>query len=868
MTSLRTLSITLLVVVAAPAARALNVTLTVTDTSGVKRLAEPCHSGIPLPPGAVTDVSKLRLANARGRPVAAQFRAISRRAGGDVAWVAVSFLADVPGRGSAGYRLTDSGTAAQVRRPLQLTDAEDSLSVITGPLNVVIPKDAFAGLGQVWLDRNGDGKFVEDELAAAGGALVIEGIDGQTYRSDKDLVGPVSVKVIESGPLRALVRIDGEMKAQSADGKTHTYPSRTFTDNRVTAHDDLVLENRDATLKFTAHLVFWSGRSDVRTFLAVHKEAGQTGTGTDKSYRWNSYFVSVLQKPGNFLVDSVNVELSLPQARQRRCRIGGGVNGSVEHTGRLSPDKATTLYQDTAASWLWQAGSGKVFDPLLQTNMRMMKAGGKDMPYYEYKKVWYDELSQQRDGKSFSGYRLYPRVDEATPGPGTTHKLLGKPSAEGARAPGWAEVDNGKAAVTFGCRWFWQMCPKDIIISPGKISIGLWSKYKDRGHVFEGRAHKTHELLYDFRRSGRGMPAGKQFAAFGQPLLAVPDARYLLASRAYGDFMLPNTKHWPRFEQSALTAVVCGASPGSLPGLDSSFAIEREKYDHFGVWRFGDHAKGGYHYFSQYLELDVPYCLMVHFARSGDLRFFREAEIACRQVLDVPAHGGGYGHQRGESSHFYTTGTLLYALTAAEPWLIDSVLTSYKVANTGPWHLRSFGVTMWSSLDMYAQFPDARELARRKIDTCLNWWKKVQNDQTGRLGGFDRSWKTFFLGIGTDALGRYCETFPEDADARKRLVTACREWIEWTGTLDEQARRKILSPHPANGFAYAARFSGDETFMKFAAEHLIRNSFYGARFRVGTNSGKAWSQSLHRLTQVYLHDVDKKLRPETYKGLP
>ncbi|KKM03247.1 hypothetical protein LCGC14_1776350, partial [marine sediment metagenome] len=86
--------------------------------------------------------------------------------------------------------------------------------------------------------------------------------------------------------------------------------------------------------------------------------------------------------------------------------------------------------------------------------------------------------------------------------------------------------------------------------------------------------------------------------------------------------------------------------------------------------------------------------------------------------------------------------------------------------------------------------------------------------------------------------------------------------------LDDNARRKALSPTPANGLAYAYRFSGDESFMDFAAKHLVRDGGFRSKFRNGTTSGKDWSEHLHRLTQLFLHDLDKKRHPERYKQLP
>lgn len=857
----------------AQAGLALNVLLKVQETAGVARVKDPCRSGVALLPGALKDVKKLRLLDKQGKEVAAQFRVMNRRLNGEIEWVSVNFLADVPAKGTAVYRLTDSGPAKPVANPVQVNIGKKETTVVTGPLKVVLPSDSFAGLGRVWLDRNGDGRFAADELVVRSGALVIRGIDGKTYTSVKDSTGPVRVTVEERGPMLTVLRIDGQVRAQTADGKSHSYPSRKFAGGKVVDLGDVALQNQNHSLGFTVRLHFWRGQSWVRSFVTIRNLKGRSSTGTDNQIRHNPYLVATLRRPGNFLVDGISMELDLAATGRLRYRIGGGVGGSTVHEGRLAAQNdGVTLHQDSSASWLWQAGSGRIFDERLRRNIQWMSRnapeGRRHLPYWEYQPVWYQHLITTRDGASYMGYRLYRGAAAVTPGSTSSHSALGRHTAEGMRAPGWIELDDGRATVTVGCRWFWQMCPKSLSVrASGRVAIGLWSPYWPRGHVFEGRIHRTHELLVDFRPSGRGLAAPDRFAAFDQRLMAVADARYNLATGAFGSFMLPNPQQWPRMERSALTAVVNGVDPNLPPAYDSSFEIEREKYNHFGIWQFGDHSKGGYHYFSQFLENDVPYCLMLHFARTGDLRFYREAEIACRQVLDVPAHGGGYGHQRGESSHFYTTGNLLFSYITAEPWLKDAVRASYEAANPGPWHLRSFGITMWSSLDMYFHFPERRTHYRSRINVALAWWRRTQNAQTGALR-FDRSWKTFFFGIGTDAMGRYCEAFPQDRAARTSLVAAVREWMNWVTTQDQRARSRVLHLEAGNGFAYAARFSGDNTFLTFAATHLVRDNMFPGRFRTGTSSAKGWSQHAHRLTQVLLHDLDRRRNPQRYANLP
>jgi hypothetical protein len=529
------------------------------------------------------------------------------------------------------------------------------------------------------------------------------------------------------------------------------------------------------------------------------------------------------------------------------------------------------LYQDSSAGWMWQAGTGKVWDERLKKNIEYMKGQGKDLAYFEYAPYVFNELLLKRDGGSFMGYRFYKGVKDLTPGPGSSFADLGKEAGEGLRAPGWIEVDDGKTAVTVGCRWFWQMFPKSLELrASGKLTMGLWSQYYPRGHVWEGLIHKTHELVFDFRPSGQGLDGQGRFLAFTQRLVATPDARHNLASRVYGDFMLPNPEDWPNFEKSALSVAVCGVDPAANPGKASSMEIEREKTDQYDMWKFGDSSKDNWHHFGQYLELDVPYCLMVNYARTGDLRFYRTAEECARQLLDIPAHGGGYGHQKGEASHYYAYGPLLFADVSAELFLRDAVEHSHKIVAPKPWHLRSFAITLWSNWAVYSGFENGRESYRTGIKSALDWWDASYNANTHVIGGFDRSWQVFMLGMAGDAMGRYAETFPDDKAHREQLVAGYREWMEHLKSLPADQRAKLQDKTTANGFAYAARFSGDDAFLTFAAENLVQDKDFPIVYRTGVCSAKNWSETMssQRLVQVFLHDLDKKKHPDKYKDLP
>ena len=77
-----------------------SVGLQVVETAGVERCNWPVTRGVPLPGGAVQDPARLGVEDADCRPVAAQFRVLSRWPDRSLKWVLVDFQADVPPGGS------------------------------------------------------------------------------------------------------------------------------------------------------------------------------------------------------------------------------------------------------------------------------------------------------------------------------------------------------------------------------------------------------------------------------------------------------------------------------------------------------------------------------------------------------------------------------------------------------------------------------------------------------------------------------------------------------------------------------------------------------------------------------------------------
>ena len=68
-------------------AQTLDVPLTVEETVGVNRAAEPVTTGVPLPKGMLRDEERLRLIGPDGKPVPAYFRVVNRWWTDPVFWV-------------------------------------------------------------------------------------------------------------------------------------------------------------------------------------------------------------------------------------------------------------------------------------------------------------------------------------------------------------------------------------------------------------------------------------------------------------------------------------------------------------------------------------------------------------------------------------------------------------------------------------------------------------------------------------------------------------------------------------------------------------------------------------------------------------
>lgn len=186
-----------------PAATPGKVALTVAEPSGKDRTQLPVTGGVPLPKGALYRADNARLLLG-SLPLPLQARAESRWEDGSLKWLLLDTQLDLKAGEQAKLTLEYGGNASpKAGSGLKFTDlsGRGGVYVDTGALHVVVPRVGNPELRTATGDKL---------LAALHGVLTYK--DGVVWTFT-----PEEVNVIETGSLRAIVRVDGHYV--SADKK-------------------------------------------------------------------------------------------------------------------------------------------------------------------------------------------------------------------------------------------------------------------------------------------------------------------------------------------------------------------------------------------------------------------------------------------------------------------------------------------------------------------------------------------------------------------------------------------------------------------------------------------------------------------------
>jgi hypothetical protein len=549
----------------------------------------PVTQGLPFPQGALVSADSLRLLDAAGQEIPLQATVLGYWPDFSIKWILLDFQTNLTAKQTSKFTL-EYGTNVRrlpVAKPLKLDQTAQATTINTGILKVELPANQPGFMGRLWLDRNGDGQFSDDELISGPkvgeSRLTLGAATGSTAAS------PATVKIIRQGPLHCIVRVDGGVDVAGAKfgdqvdlhfyaGKAWVATSHTFTNrnNRTTFSNlDSLYLSRDLNLG-----------SGVKGQFGNDRVGGSVPDAQGSSRVGGSVPDAQPEPPGT--VGATRIR-SVPDAQPEPP-------GTVGAT-RISGARISGATRLSGPATLWQG-----FDDNYRVTGLGADTTGKRAAN------WADATGSAAGVTVAVRYlwQLYPKSITLRPD-GIDIGLMPK-----------------FAAGTYK------------ISEPGKLEDKLYFYLKDDAYKLKYGVSKRHEMLWMFHSAGDA-PAAAEATAFDEPPVLKADSHWYCDSKAFGDILAASPELggiFQTYEKAAANAA-------------ESFLKSREAGREYGMLNFGDWwGERGRNWGN--IEYDTQYVMYLQFVRGGDDRFLRLGEQASRHNHDVDMMWAGDPHNMGK----------------------------------------------------------------------------------------------------------------------------------------------------------------------------------------------------------------------------
>lgn len=351
-----------------------DISLTVAETGGARRVNDPVTWGIPLSREAnITSGSQLAITDPNGTPVPAQFTVLARWGGAPsdlskpIKWVLADFQATLAPYETAIYHLA-SGSPSVHSAPIQLSETAGSYTVDTGSARFLISKTAFHLFDQVYINRDNSGG-VNDALLSQAGSITAT-YNGITYRADTSLPEETVIEI--NGPLHTVLRVRGWLKDTGGANKLLAYTARihfyagkstsrvqwtVWNDNKIfnnAAQPDIKEFGSPNTVLFNdlsinlqlSNASAATSRVSMELTTAPNSAAASLASGTASLYQpssggeqWNHSPENTQNKQRGFAINGAHTCITAP-SQSDDCRTegwlsllanGGGISAGVRH---------------------------------------------------------------------------------------------------------------------------------------------------------------------------------------------------------------------------------------------------------------------------------------------------------------------------------------------------------------------------------------------------------------------------------------------------------------------------------------------------------------------------------------------------------
>lgn len=565
------------------------------------REGAPILLGLPFPKGALRSPDEVRVLVPDGREIPAQVTEVSTWEPADesVKWAWIFFFAEAfdtyiieygPGVRRLAVRAPHAigaPTVGNARVSIVNNQGERGFAEITtGPLRLLVRKGEGGFLHRVDLDLEGHGFDASDVIAEGpvGRGSFLDLLDDAGLDPSRAFITRTVVEK-GSGPLHAILRIEGEYRYARADNnpapfvmRLHAYAGKPYI--RV------------------LHTFVYTGVPDKHRLQGG--EHAHVATQGERIRR---------EEPGD------------PGWTQPNDRIAAaGLALDVKLSSRRQVHVA---YRE--GKW-WQEGARRLWARSISTarEVSWLQSGPKPTRL--------PPVPESTPERRVEGFFAHLDID-------------GQTVVRAERAEGWMDITDERWGVAIGIRHFLEEYPKEIRWdAPERATAFLWSprvepmsfarwsselEYEDgsEGTVenwAQGLA-KTSEVIFYFHKGATSPEEIERTMSYVlDPPIARADPTWYAESGVYGRFA-PRSERFPEFERA----------------LDYKFQwwlFNQRWVPWFGMFDYGD---GKWNFDGEKWDVwvcnepAVDFMLWLHFLRTGDRRFYLAAEAASRHAMDV-----------------------------------------------------------------------------------------------------------------------------------------------------------------------------------------------------------------------------------------
>jgi len=381
----------------------------------------------------------------------------------------------------------------------------------------------------------------------------------------------------------------------------------------------------------------WSKEPEI-----VHPECPvQVGTGQKPLIRTAGTAVSLVGSNSLRISDRVDIKLSLTDSKQQDCsgiidsvevQTEGQMRSTVVFRGAFRDPDGRRVFGFQMPVSVFAGLSTVCFEPQILVDSQegvMQKIRNLKFEVIALGPIRTATIGGTPvwTGKPTSSVRLF-QVDEQN------YRFEGV-AGKGSKAPGWAEIDDGKGSIAIALKDFWQQWPKSIEVDSKTLRIGLlpefdkgafdhmqpWYKYQ---YLFEGNCHRLRtgqaprwKIWLDFSADGASLAK-----CANAPLIVSADPSQAIAAGVWGHIAAAGAAGMEEYDRWAENL------------FDNGYCHSIKEQRDYGQMNWGDwFGERGCNWGNH--EYDTAKQILIQFARTGDPKYFHMADAAARHTSEV-----------------------------------------------------------------------------------------------------------------------------------------------------------------------------------------------------------------------------------------